>query len=470
MKILFIFVDIDSYHFDEYHFGLAYLSSIIKRENHDVKYCYVSSQNQFNDILTDVANYAPDIVGFTAVESQFIHVKALSKFIREKFKGPMICGGVYLTLYPDALREVDSLDGAIIGEGEYALLELLKNLENGNDYRSTPNFCYYDKSRDRIVKNNLLPLIQNLDELSFPDREIFDHKAYLQKRHSLQFFFNRGCPFLCSYCSNQALGKAYGKKSNVTRYRSVDNCLEEIDVVLSKYNTNKPLYFVDDLFTFNRRWLFEFLEKYKKNFCRPFICHTRSNLTSEELFAKLKDAGCFRVMMSIESGNDYIRNEVMKRNITRKQLLDSFKWARKYGIETNGVGMIGLPFETKEMVWDTIRTIAETRATSFTLNIFYPYKGTELYDVCKENGFLPQGEYETQERRESILNLPTLSKEDILYFHRNCESLVMKYRPFRDKLRFYIKESLGNILKKLGLLDSLRNLKLFIKIRKAIYS
>lgn len=470
MKVLFIFLDVDSYHFDKYNFGLAYLSALLKNKNYDVRYCYASSQSQFKDVLAEVMNYAPDIIGFTSVESQFSYVKKLSKIIRDKFKGIMICGGVYVTLFPEAAKEADSLDGVIIGEGEYALLWFLENIKKGGDYRQSPNFCYYDKDQDRVIKNELLPLIRNLDELPFPDREVFNHKAYLKKRHSLQFLFNRGCPYQCTYCSNKALGEVYGMKSNMTRYRSVDNCLEEIEDVLSVYSTNKPLYFVDDLFTFNRKWLFEFLEKYKKNFHRPFICHTRSDHANDELFDKLKNAGCFRVMMSIESGNDFIRNEVMKRGITQQQLLDSFRLARNYGIETNGVAMIGLPFETKEMIWDTIKTIAKVKATSFALNIFYPYKGTELYEVCEKNDFLPQGEYETKERRESILNLPTLSKAEILFFYRNCERLVMNYRPLCERTRFYAKKFLGTALKKAGLLDMLKSSRLFIKVRKAIYS
>lgn len=470
MKVLFVFLDINSYHCDEYNFGLAYLSSALKKAGHDVKYCYASQPSQFDDIVTRVTNYVPDVVGFTAVESQFIYVKRLSRLIREVFKGVIICGGVYITLFPEAIKETDALDGAIIGEADYALLKFLEKLEKGNDYRQTPNFCYYDKNQNKLVKNNLLPLIQNLDELPFPDRELFEYNAYLKRHHLLEFFLNRGCPFLCTYCSNQALARVYGRRSNAIRYRSVDNCLREIEAVLSRYNTNKPLHFVDDLFTFNRRWLFEFLEKYKKRFRRAFICHTRSNLVSEEIFAKLKEAGCFRVMMSIESGNDFIRNKVMKRNITQKQLSDSFKWARKYGIETSGVAMIGLPFETKDMVWDTIRTIAETKTTSFTLNIFYPYKGTELYEVCKQNNFLPANEIELKERRESFLNLPTLTKEDILFFSHNCDRLVMSLRPIKERLRFYIKKNLGNILRRLGLLGFLRNSRLYIKIRKLIYS
>lgn len=470
MRIFLIYVDVDSYHGDEYHFGLGYLSSFLKKNNYQVHYGYLSSYSQFQNLLDEATNISPDVIGFTSVESQFIHIKRLSRFLREKFRGLIVCGGVYVTLFPEAIKDAAAIDGAIIGEGEEAFFSFLRNLEAGGDFRKSPNFCYYDRKNNELVKTPLLPLIENLDLLPFPDRKVIDYGRYLRKSISLPFLFNRGCPFNCSYCSNHALARVYGRAANATRFKSVDNCLEEIDEVLAAYNTNKPLEFVDDLFTLNRPWLYEFMEKYRKNFRRPFICCTRSNLADAELFAKLKGAGCFRVMMSIESGNEFIRNKVMKRNITQEQLLDSFRLARKYGLETSGVAMIGLPFETKEMVWDTIKVIAETRATDFTLNVFYPYKGTELYDACSKNGFLPEAEMEAKERRESILNLPTLSKEEILFFRGNCGRLVMHHRSFTDRLRFYVKKYLGLILGKTPLLIYLKNTKMYINMRRLLYN
>jgi radical SAM superfamily enzyme YgiQ (UPF0313 family) len=470
MKIFLIYVDVDSYHKDEYHFGLGYLSSFLKKNNYEVHYGCLASYSQLQDLLDRVTNISPDIIGFTSVESQFNHVERVSRFLREKFRGLMVCGGVYVTIFPEAIKDAAAIDGAVIGEGEEAFLSFLKNLEAGRDFRKSPNFCYYDRENNELVRNPLLPLIEDLDLLPFPDRKIIDYGRYLRKSVSLPFLFNRGCPFNCTYCSNHALARVYGKSANATRFRSADNCFEEIGEVLAAHNTNKPLEFVDDLFTLNRQWLYGFLEKYKKNFRRPFICCTRSNLADEELFAKLREAGCFRVMMSIESGNEFIRNKVMKRNITQEQLLGSFRLARKYGLETSGVAMIGLPFETKEMVWDTIKVIADTGATDFTLNVFYPYKGTELYDVCSKNGFLPKARVEPKERREPILDLPTLSKKEILFFRRNCGRLVMRYRPFADRLRFYIKKYLGLILGKTPVLDYLKNTKIYINMRRLLYN
>jgi anaerobic magnesium-protoporphyrin IX monomethyl ester cyclase len=471
MRILLIFIDIASYHEDGYHFGLASISSYLKEKGYEVSYKYIASTNEYQDLLKYIKTYSPKVIGISSVESQFLHVKHLSELIKSCSDAFIVCGGMYPTLFPETLKEAESLDGVIIGEGEIAFYQLLEKIKNKENYHDSLNFCYYDKQEGKVKKNALLPLAEDLDTLPFPDREIFDYKKYLIHRHSLQFLFNRGCPFSCTYCSNHAFAKVYGKNVNYTRFRSPLNCINEIKTVLKKYNTNKPIQIVDDLFTLNKKWLFGFLDMYKREIKRPFICCTRSNLANQEIFTRLKEAGCFRVMMSIESGNDFIRNEIMKRNISNEEIIESFRLARKYGMETSGVAMVGLPFETREMVFDTIKMIAKTKATDFTLNVFYPYKGTDLYNVCKENKFLPLATPENiSERRESILELDTLTKDEIIYFQKNCKKLVMKLRPFNERFRFYIKEYVGILLRKIRLLDSLRNSKYYLKIRSLLHS
>lgn len=450
MKIFLIFLDINSYHKDEYHFGLAYIASYLKKDNHEVRYSYISSMSQANDLVLQIKTFRPDVVGFTAVETQFIYVDILSRMIRDAVHCFIVCGGVHVTIFPEVVQEAAYLNGAVIGEGEVAFAQLITNIRQGKDYRQTPNFCYFDREKDVVIKNGLLALISNLDLLPFPDRDILDYASYIDRHDFIGFLFNRGCPYRCAYCSNHAIARVYNMPKNYTRFRTTDNCLAEIEEVLSRYGTNKPLYFGDDIFTLNIGWLYEFLDKYKKAFKRrPFACHTRSNLASEEMFKRLKEAGCYHVMMSIESGNDFIRNRVMKRGISRKQLYDSFRWAHKYGLETNGVTIIGLPHETRETILETIRVAAETNTTSVGTNVFYPYRGTELYELCKKENFL-QNNYAHKgaiERKDTVLNLPTISAEEIKYFYDNFENLVLRYRKPSDRVKNKIRKLFSRYFK-----------------------
>jgi radical SAM superfamily enzyme YgiQ (UPF0313 family) len=132
-------------------------------------------------------------------------------------------------------------------------------------------------------------------------------------------------------------------------------------------------------------------------------------------------------MMAIESGNDFVRNNVFKRNISRKVMFNSFELAYKYKLRTCSPCVIGAPFETPEMVEDSINTVAQLNVTDKGVNIFFPYRGTPLREVCEENGFLPDfKKVKAIERKESVLNLPTIKKEEIQYYHDNWERLLLK--------------------------------------------
>ena len=186
-----------------------------------------------------------------------------------------------------------------------------------------------------------------MEQLPFPDRDIFNYQSIIDENDNMATIItNRGCPFNCTYCSNHAIANAYGAERNLTRYNSVENVLAEIDMLRSKFKFKK-LWFFDDLFILNRAWLNEFLSKYKKRLDIPFICQVRPDVCTKEIILALKEAGCYKVFLSIESANDYIRNIVMKRNILKAQLENSFMWAKEACLETLSANIIGVPGETE---------------------------------------------------------------------------------------------------------------------------
>ncbi len=299
---------------------------------------------------------------------------------------------------------------------------------------TTDNACFAHPKTGELVLNPLRPLEQSLEKLPFQATELFEYQKIINENKVAVFHFNRGCPYPCTYCSAQKLAKQYGTVKEGLRQMPARRAIDAIKFTIEKYDvpSDTLLLFTDDLFTMFKDWLHEFLDLYEAEIARPFWSTARSNTASDEQFDRLKSAGCRTIMMAIESGNDFIRNKVMKRNISRKAMFNSFELASKYKLRTCSPCVIGVPFETPEMIDDSINTVAQLNITEKGVNIFYPYRGTPLRDVCEANGFLPDGKVAVVERVGSMLNLPTITKEQIQYYHDNWERLILKRMGMRS--------------------------------------
>lgn len=435
MKIAFVLPDVDSYHKLEIHFGIGYIAGYLKRNGYtDIRFFTVMSISGYGNLVRSIAEYKPDIVGFTSVETQFMNVIELSKLIKQSHECIVVCGGTFSSIYPDCIKDAEGLDGIFIGEGERAFLEFIRKVEHGDNFLETNNFCYFNKDSNQIVRNELFPLDQDLDVIGPPDREIFDFQKVVKNSGGFApFLFNRGCPYNCNFCSNHALAQVYGRKSNATRRRSTDSCISEIEETGLRYSF-KGINICDDLFTSDREWLRDFLSKYKTRIGKPFICSTRSNLCDEELFRILKQHGCYKVHMALESGNEFVRNKVLNRNISQATVIKSFKLAKQYGIRINATSIIGIPFETEDMIRQTISLLGRLRIEDVGVNVLYPYRGTRLRDVCEQYGMIAgDAKHGIRERREGVLDLPHLSRAKLEYYQKNFESLVRR----QDSLAAY---------------------------------
>ena len=452
MRIYLVYTDVSSNHGLPYHPGLASIGAVLLQKGHAVEVGYISAVDQYDSMVESVVNFDPDVVGFTTVETQFIHVQRLAAKIKAQRDCVVICGGTHMTLAPESIMEEASqpLDAIMRGECEYAFAELVDRVGRHEDYHDVTNLAYKHPDTGRLVQNQVMPAIENLEDIPHPATHLFEYQQIIDDHNMALLHFSRGCPFPCTYCSARVLMTQYGQK---IRYRSVNSTIEQIKMVVDRYNFNPSpnLVISDDLFSINKKWLDDFLPRFEKEIGRPFIANIRANVTSEEYFKRLGDAGCKFVLMSVESGNDYIRNEVMKRGISRQKVFDSFEWAHKAGVQTNANAIIGLPFETPEMVEDSIQTLAQLGATEYGINIFYPYKGTALRKVCEDNGFMPDtlgleanDLSSIRERRESILNLPTITKDQILYYEQNWERLIVQQKTWKARTNRKIRSAYGD--------------------------
>ena len=127
----------------------------------------------------------------------------------------------------------------------------------------------------------------------------------------------------------------------------------------------------------------------------------------------------------------------MDRAMKRETIINAFKLAKKFGLKTNAINIIGVPGETKEALLDTIRLNQEIDPTTSGVNIFYPYKGTPLGDKCFKDGLVNLEKYKdfSNERRESVLNYDEEWLETLKYYRSNWYTEVFPRNKIKNITR-----------------------------------
>jgi len=120
----------------------------------------------------------------------------------------------------------------------------------------------------------------------------------------------------------------------------------------------------------------------------PFICNSRVNFMDREMAQALAEMGCRVVCMGIESGNPWLRDNVLNRHMSDARIVEAFTACREAGMKTVSTNMVGLPLEDTSMVLDTIKINALCHPDTMQVSTFIPYPGTRLFELCEERGLI----------------------------------------------------------------------------------
>jgi anaerobic magnesium-protoporphyrin IX monomethyl ester cyclase len=304
-------------------------------------------------------------------------VKRIANLVREVNQDiKIIVGSFHPTFCPEEVMQNPDIDFVISGEGETPLLNLIKELKKPSPrWETVPGISY--RTKDGQVKNNLrADMINNLDELPFPARDLVLNCDYTTYRaHSISTA--RGCPYSCAFCADKSL---WGGR---VRRRSVDNVIEELRFLQDTY---KPSYvdFVDGTFTFDR--------KYLEKFCNTMIdqkmdiqwrCTARYDNLNEELLQLMKKSNCSGLYLGFESGSNKVLRNIDK-NLNVEQSIKVSKMIYKSGIPSVTSIMLGIPSESKEDIEETLKSMKIVKTDLFDINSYIPLPGTPLYDAMSE--------------------------------------------------------------------------------------
>jgi radical SAM superfamily enzyme YgiQ (UPF0313 family) len=196
----------------------------------------------------------------------------------------------------------------------------------------------------------------------------------------------------------------------VVRKRGIDNLLQEITETVQKYQL-ELVRFPDDTFTGKKSWLLEFLKRYKEEIGLPYTGLARANELDEDVVKMLKSSGCLNLYFGVETGNEELRNQVLKKNLSNAQLTKAAELMKKHKIKFGTYNMFGLPNETLSLAYETIKFNRTLRPDYTINNVFQPYPKTEICDYAIEHGFInPESEYLGTMNEGSILQLKEIDR------------------------------------------------------------
>lgn len=368
----------------EYEFlGPAYLSAMLKKHGHQVKMSFGYSLKEFNPTIS---KFKPDLVAFSIMSGSYKWSLEMAASVKKAFGIKNIFGGPHPTHFPDFINE-ENVDIIARGEGEWASLELMNCIDARIDYSQVKNL--WVKKDGIIYRNELRCLDNDLDIYPFADRDLyadFRGKADLDIR---QLITSRGCPWHCSFCFNDSLRELYKDKGRYVRIRAVDTVVEEARRLKSDYRA-RIIYFADDVFGLDRKWLLDFLPKYKKNVGLPFICLIRADILAknEDYAMLLAKHGCIMLSFGIESGNENTRNRVLEKNVKDSDIYKAAKLLHQAGIKFRTFNILGLPGETLQDALKTVQVNIDIKTDFPWCSIFMPFSGTRLTEYAKENNYL----------------------------------------------------------------------------------
>jgi radical SAM superfamily enzyme YgiQ (UPF0313 family) len=373
--------------------GVMTISALLKREGFrsDVVPARVA------DITDRLREEPRSILAFSAVTPLSSHLLEINREVRRVFPEiTTVLGGPHPTYYPDTIDE-EGVDALCVGEGEYAMLEFVRALDGGRSVTSIPN--WWVKRDGRVHRNEIRPLIDDLDELPIPDHAAF-RKARARRATEAVVITSRGCPHGCTYCHNHLYRKMYAGKGRLLRRRSVNHVIQELRVI--KDEGYRFVRFMDDLFILSPDWVEEFAERYRREVALPFSCLVRPNLVTERTMESLRRAGCHRVMMGVEAGDDRLRTEVLKRRMTSEQILEAARTVRESGLRLVTANILGIPGGSFEADWETLDLNLRARPHYASVSLMQAYPGTEIHEYAKGLGIVEADQMERVSRARAF--------------------------------------------------------------------
>ncbi|MHC4441164.1 MAG: B12-binding domain-containing radical SAM protein [Planctomycetota bacterium] len=392
MRVLFIYPNLNAE--EGFNHGVAALSGGLKARGHttglininEALYQVPSQQR----IVQQIQAFKPDLIAFSVMTQQYRYALDLARRIKKTLPAVRLAvGGVHALMCTEQLKRDGVWDFIGIGECDQALPELVDKLDTGNpDYIKVANFCIHRP--DGSYQQNPLGTYPQLDALAAKDYEIFDLPHMLRSKNGWQSLLtSRGCPYRCTYCFNHEVTDRYledggHSRKSYLRHYSTKRLIREIEGLKERHPYIETFIIDDDLFTLNQQHCIDLVKAYTDaGINTPLVLNAHVQAFTEPMARALADSPCMIVKFGVECGSDQLRRQILERHMSNQAIIDAFALCDQYGLHSSAFLMIGLPYENRAMMEESIELMARIKPGRMRWAIFFPFMGTKSYTICQ---------------------------------------------------------------------------------------
>jgi len=366
--------------------GIAYIASVLERDGIRVRLIDAAVEGLTPELTVDeIRAWAPDIVGITSTSNFFSNAVELAGNIKKIIPdATTLLGGPHVSGQVEIAMRYACFDFACIGEGELTALELVRALANGGGVDTVGGIAY--RRNGRVHRTKPRPLISDLDVLPMPARHLLPLGKYVPQPNDgpylpkFAMISSRGCPFGCIFCDHGTYGNTY-------RSFSAGRIVDEMEELVSRYGA-RDIAFVDSLFMISEERVLGIVDEIvRRGLEVHWTCTIRANIATESMLARMKAAGCWRVRIGVESGNQDVL-DFIKKQVTKDQIREVARAAHRMGLHPKAFFMIGHPTETEATIQDSIDFAKALPVTDITVQINTPLPGAPQFESCEEYGEL----------------------------------------------------------------------------------
>jgi anaerobic magnesium-protoporphyrin IX monomethyl ester cyclase len=396
--------------FRDWHGGQAFLIDAIA-ENKNIKKVCKSIEEinpEFIVCICGVEYFEEDMISVSHIKQLFPDIK-------------IILFGHYATEFHEIILEKVNVDFIIHGEPDIVFSELIQNYNNPTALRSIKGLSF--RSIEGIVHQKGSQRIPNPNELPMPAYDLLKNEYYSEPLFPKPYGIiqsARGCPYQCNYCIT-----TFGSKLTTL---TPENIVAQLEKQIELFEI-KSFRFIDDTFTVSPARVISFCKLLiEKQYRLTWSCFSRSDTLDKEMLRYMKEAGCTRLYIGMESGSKKVL-KFYNKNLNLVEAEQDISFCKETGFELIGLFMVGAPIETMEDVKESISFAKKARFDFVNIFQLVPYPGTQLFNTLKE------------EIDFSILPYKNQFKNKLVHENAN------KYQKFFFREFYFKKNKIGFILK-----------------------